>query len=64
VVEAVWGCADATEVALEAATKVLSAAKAEVEARMRVLVGDARAALATSPFDQDAKKMLEGVTSC
>jgi geranylgeranyl diphosphate synthase type I len=62
VVEAVWGCADATEMAVEAATKVLSAAKAEVEARMRVLVGDARAALATSPFDQDAKKMLEGVT--
>jgi geranylgeranyl diphosphate synthase type I len=62
VVETVWGHADATEMALEAATEVLSAAKAEVEARLRMLVGDARAALATSPFDQHAKEMLEAVT--
>lgn len=61
-VEAVWGRSDATDVAVKEATEVLSIAKAEVEARLKTLVGDARAALAASPFDEEAKDMLLAVT--
>ena len=60
--EAVWGRADAPDEALRAAVVGLSAARAEVEARLRILADKARGALAASPFDDEAKAMLETVT--
>jgi geranylgeranyl diphosphate synthase type I len=62
VLERVWGRAEATDDEVEAASKVLSAAKAEVEARLASLADEARRALAASPFGEDAKQMLEEVT--
>jgi geranylgeranyl diphosphate synthase type I len=61
-VESVWGRADASDEEIRAATEVLGAAKAEVEARLGFLADEARSALAASPFDDDAKQMLEAVT--
>jgi hypothetical protein len=40
----------------------LSAAKAEVETRLRSLADEARSAVGASAFDYDAKQMLEEVT--
>jgi geranylgeranyl diphosphate synthase type I len=59
---AVWGRADASEEALRAATQALSGAEAEVERRLRILTDEARSALAASPFDGEAKRMLAEVT--
>ncbi len=61
-IEAVWGLADAPDRALQNAIDVLGAARAEVEARLSILAEQARAALAASPFDEDAKAMLNEVT--
>ncbi len=60
--EGVLGRADATEDEVRAATEVLSAAKREVETRLAFLADEARSALATSPFDEDARQVLEDVT--
>lgn len=60
--ERVWGRADATDEELLAITKVLSSAKTEVEARLALLADEARSALSTSPFDEDARQVLEEVT--
>ncbi|MGD8823433.1 MAG: polyprenyl synthetase family protein [Myxococcales bacterium] len=60
--DAVWGRPDATDEALQAAWEVLANARAEVEARLAVLVDEARSAIASSPFDPEAKSMLEEVT--
>jgi len=62
VVEGVWGRASATDEEVEAATDVLSAAQAQVEARLAVLTDEARSALAASPFDEDGTRLLEQVT--
>jgi geranylgeranyl diphosphate synthase type I len=62
VLERVLGHAEATDDEVEAASRVLSAAKAEVEARLAFLADEARRALVASPFGQDAKQMLEEVT--
>ena len=61
-VEAVWGCAEASSEELLAATAVLQAARAEVETRLGYLAEQARSALGASPFDDEAKRMLEEVT--
>jgi len=60
--ERVWGRIDATHEELEAATAVLSAAKAEVEARLGLLVDEARSAIAAGSFSEDARRVLEEVT--
>ena len=62
IIEGVWGQAQATDDEIRAAARVLSLAKANVEARLACLVDEARSALAASPFDQSAKRMLENVT--
>ena len=62
VLEGVWGRADATDDEVLAATKVLSAAEREVRTRLGFLADEARSALATSPFDEEAKQVLEEVT--
>jgi len=62
VLERVWGRADATDDEVGAASKVLSAAKTKVEARLALLADEARSALGASPFGRDAKQMLEEVT--
>ena len=62
VLEGVWGRADATDDEVLAATKVLSAAEREVKTRLGFLADEARSALATSPFDEEAKQLLEEVT--
>jgi geranylgeranyl diphosphate synthase type I len=61
-IDAVWGQASAPDQALAVALDVLGAARAEVEARLTMLVDQARAALGASPFDDDAKSMLDAVT--
>lgn len=61
-IEAVWGQASAPDEALAVALDALGAARAEVEARLTMLVDQARAALVASPFDDDAKSMLDAVT--
>jgi geranylgeranyl diphosphate synthase type I len=58
----VWGRADATDDEVCAATEVLSAAKGEVGTRLGFLADEARSALAASPFDDQAKQILEEVT--
>jgi geranylgeranyl pyrophosphate synthase len=40
----------------------LSGARGEVETRLEVLADEARGAIAVSPFDEDAKQLLEDVT--
>ncbi len=60
--ESVWGRADASNEEVLAATQVLSAAKAEVGARLGFLADEARSALAASAFDEEAKELLEDVT--
>lgn len=60
--EAVWGRADATDDALNAAWVVLAEAKAQVETHLAVLVDEAHGAIASSPFDSEAKSMLQEVT--
>jgi geranylgeranyl diphosphate synthase type I len=62
VLEGVWGRADATDDEVLAATKVLSAAEREVRTRLGFLADEARSALAASPFDEEAKQVLEEVT--
>jgi len=62
VLEGVWGCAEATDEEVYAATEVLSAAKREVGARLCFLADESRVALAASPFDDEAKQVLEEVT--
>jgi geranylgeranyl diphosphate synthase type I len=62
VLEGVWGCSDASEEEVRTAHQVLSAAKTEVEARLAFLADEARSALAASPFDENAKELLEDVT--
>jgi geranylgeranyl diphosphate synthase type I len=58
----VWGRTDATGEEIFAATRVLSAAKAEVETRLAFLVDQARSALAASPFGKDGRRVLKEVT--
>jgi geranylgeranyl diphosphate synthase type I len=60
--EGVRGRADASDDEIRAAAEVLGAAKAEVETRLSFLADEARSALRASPFDEDAKQMLEEVT--
>jgi geranylgeranyl diphosphate synthase type I len=62
VLERVWGHADATDEEVRAAHEVLSGARGEVETRLEVLADEARGAIAVSPFDEDAKQLLEDVT--
>jgi len=62
VLEGVWGHADATDEEVLAATEVLSAAKREVGTRLGFLADEARSALGASPFDEEAKQVLEEVT--
>jgi geranylgeranyl diphosphate synthase type I len=62
VLEGVWGRAEATDEEVCAATEVLSAARREVGARVVFLADESRGALAESPFDDDAKQILEEVT--
>jgi geranylgeranyl diphosphate synthase type I len=62
VLEGVWGRAEATDEEVCAATEVLSAAKREVGTRVTFLADESRGALAESPFDDDAKQILEEVT--
>jgi geranylgeranyl pyrophosphate synthase len=62
VLESVWGRADASDEQVLRAAKTLAAAGTEVEARLGFLADEARSALAASPFDRDAKQMLEEVT--
>ena len=62
VLASVWGRAEATDDEVCAATEVLSAAKDEVGSRLSFLADEARGALAASPFDDDAKQLLEEVT--
>lgn len=61
-VERVWGHPDASESDLEEATVALAGAKEKVEERLALLAGEARAALAASPFHDEAKHMLAEVT--
>jgi geranylgeranyl diphosphate synthase type I len=61
-IDAVWGKPDAADEAVSAATAVLAEAKADVEARLSVLAGEATRALLAGPFDDEAKQMLEEVT--
>jgi geranylgeranyl diphosphate synthase type I len=60
--DGVWGRADASDDELQAAVDVLTAARGEVETRLAFLADQARGALASSPFDDGAKRMLEDVT--
>jgi len=62
IIDAVWGQPDASDEAVEAATAVLSEAKADVETRLSFLADEATRALAAGPFDEEAKLMLEEVT--
>jgi geranylgeranyl diphosphate synthase type I len=62
VLEGVWGRAEATDEEVYAATEVLSAAKREVGTRVTFLADESRGALGESPFDDDAKQILEEVT--
>jgi geranylgeranyl diphosphate synthase type I len=62
VLAGVWGRADATDQEVRAATEVLSAAKHEVGTRLGLLADEARRALGASPFDEEAKQVLEEVT--
>jgi geranylgeranyl diphosphate synthase type I len=62
VLERVWGRAKATDDDVRAAAEVLSAAKDEVETRLAFLADEARRALAASPFDAEARQVLEDVT--
>jgi len=61
-VDAVWGRIDASDDAVAAAAEVLSEAKADVETRLSFLADEATSALHASPFDDEAKQMLEEVT--
>ena len=60
--DGVWGRADASDGEIRAAAEVLGAARAEVEARLCLLADEARSALEASPFDDDARQVLEEVT--
>ena len=60
--QGVWGRADARDEEIAAATELLTAAGADVEARLRFLADEARAALAAGPFDERGKRILEEVT--
>lgn len=60
--DAVWGRADASDDELRAATAVLDKAKSQVEERLGFLADRARSALAASPFDEAARRMLQEVT--
>lgn len=61
-VDAVWGKPDASADALSAATAALRKARTEVEKRLEELAARAQGALRESPFDDEAKQMLEEVT--
>ena len=61
-VEAVWGHPDASDDAVAAATEALTTAEREVEARLAFLTDQASSALAASPFDNEARYLLEEVT--
>jgi geranylgeranyl diphosphate synthase type I len=61
--DAVWGRADASDDEVRAATEVLDAAKSQVEERLAFLADRARSALAASPFDAGARRMLQEVTN-
>ena len=62
VLEGVWGHADATDEDVLAATEVLSAARRKVGARLSFLADEARSVLEASPFDHEAKQILQEVT--
>jgi geranylgeranyl diphosphate synthase type I len=62
VLEGAWGRPDASDDEIRSAAEVLVAAKAEVEVRLGLLADQARSALASSPFDDEAKQMLGEVT--
>ena len=62
VVDRVWGVAGASNADVAAATKVLEAARADVEKRLAVLVDEANGALRASPFEAEAKQLLQEVT--
>ncbi len=62
VLEGVWGRAEASDDEVLAATEVLSAAKREVGTRLEFLADEARGALVASPFDEEAREILEDVT--
>jgi geranylgeranyl diphosphate synthase type I len=62
VLASVWGRPDATDDEVRAATGVLSAARDEVGSRLGFLADEARSAVAASPFDDEAKQILEEVT--
>ena len=61
-VERVWGHPNASDADVEEATRALGGAKKRVEQRLACLADEARAALAVSPFDDEAKQMLAEVT--
>ena len=61
-VEAVWGQPEVSDEAVAAAADVLAGAKADVEKRLAFLADQATSALRRSPFDDEAKEMLEEVT--
>ena len=61
-IDAVWGQADASDEALSVALDALGAARADVEARLTILARQASAALDASPFDDEAKSILDAVT--
>ena len=62
VLAGVWGRPDASDDEIRIAADALGAAKGEVEARLGCLADEARSALAASPFDDEAKQMLDEVT--
>lgn len=61
-VEAVWGRPEVSDEAVAAAADALAGAKADVEKRLAFLADEATSALRESPFDDEAKEMLEEVT--
>ena len=60
--DAVWGRDDSTVDQAIAAAEALSSARKQVESRLAFLTDQADSALADSPFEPDARRMLEGVT--
>ena len=61
-VDAAWGNLEATDAEVEAAQQALFEASRRVETRLDVLVEHAVEAVAGSPFDDEAKAMLDAVT--
>ncbi|MEM8607520.1 MAG: polyprenyl synthetase family protein [Myxococcota bacterium] len=62
IVDRAWGNAAASDDEVSEATRVLLSAKGCVEARLRALVEEATKALDESPFDADARALLDEVT--